>query len=197
LETLQDWDMAKGLGKQAKVLSERQIDTTIAVLSKGKRAERDTVAFLLSVRAGLRAKEVAAITWCMVTDSAGNVGDEIRLTNDASKGKSGRVIDMNRQLKAALIAYQRLAGGAGDEPVIGGTAGAMRVWFLRLYDGMGIQGASSHSGRRTAIARWARKITEAGGSLRDVQDMAGHADLATTQRYIDVNKNAKRRVVNL
>jgi site-specific recombinase XerD len=60
------------------------------------------------------------------------------------------------------------------------------------YDGM-----SSHSGRRTAITRWARKITEAGGSLKDVQDLAGHADLATTQRYIEVNKNAKRKVVNL
>jgi integrase/recombinase XerD len=74
---------------------------------------------------------------------------------------------------------------------------AMRVWFLRLYDGMTFDGMSSHSGRRTGITRWSRKITEAGGSLKDVQVMAGHADLATTQGYIEVNKNAKRKVVNL
>ena len=41
--------------------------------------------------------------------------------------------------------------------VIGGTAGAMRVWFLRLYRNKGFACMSSHSGRRTAITRWARK----------------------------------------
>jgi integrase len=190
--------MAKGLAKQAKTLSEKQIDATLKVLSRNRRPERDTAAFLLSVKAGLRAKEVAAITWSMVTDSDGKVCDEIRLTNGASKGKSGRVIDMSRQLKTALVALHAVASPqSGDESVIGGTAGAMRVWFHRLYDGMGYDGMSSHSGRRTAITGWARKITEAGGSLRDVQDMAGHADLATTQRYIEVSKTAKRRVVDL
>jgi integrase/recombinase XerD len=69
----------------------------------------------------------------------------------------------------------------------------MRVWFLRLYRDMGYDGMSSHSGRRTAITRWAQKITEVGGSLKEVQELAGHAGLATTQRYIEVNKSAKRR----
>jgi len=56
-------------------------------------------------------------------------------------------------------------------------------------------GCSSHSGRRTFITRAARKIVEAGGSLRDVQQLAGHASLATTQRYIEGDTDAKRRVV--
>jgi integrase/recombinase XerD len=190
----------KGVTKQAKTLSDRQIEATLGVLSRSRRPERDTAAFLLSVKAGLRAKEIAAVTWAMVTDGEGRVADELRLTNDASKGKAGgRVIDLNKQLKAALVALHSLgpARPLPDEPIIGGTAGAMRVWFLRLYEGMSFTGMSSHSGRRTAITRWARKITEAGGSLREVQELAGHADLATTQGYIEVNKNAKSKVVNL
>jgi integrase/recombinase XerD len=101
--------------------------------------------------------------------------------------------------EVSFAAAQRSSSAfwAADEPIIGGTAGAMRGWFLRLYRDMGFAGMSSHSGRPTAITRWARKITEAGGSLKDVQVMAGHADLATTQGYIEVNKDAKRKVVNL
>lgn len=188
--------MGKGLVKKAKVLSERQITACLGVLSRGRRAERDTVAFLLSVRAGLRAKEVAEATWAMVTDSEGKISDVLSLTNDASKGKKGgREITLSKDLKAALQALWARQGGSGA--IVGGTPNAMRVWFHRLYEGMGYDGCSSHSGRRTAITKWARNITTAGGSLRDVQELAGHADLTTTQGYIEVNASAKRRVVDM
>jgi integrase/recombinase XerD len=59
------------------------------------------------------------------------------------------------------------------------------VWFHERFAELGIEGASSHSGRRTFITNAARKIVEAGGSLRDVQELAGHASLGTTQRYIE------------
>jgi len=36
-----------------------------------------------------------------------------------------------------------------------------------------------------------------GGSLRDVQLLAGHSALGTTQRYIEVSEEAKRRVVEM
>jgi site-specific recombinase XerC len=51
------------------------------------------------------------------------------------------------------------------------------------------------SGR--VVTRCARKIVEAGGSLRDVQELAGHASLSTTQRYIQGDTAAKRRLVDL
>jgi len=44
---------------------------------------------LLSVRAGLRAKEVAFLNWSMVTDAEGQVIDAIHLINKASKGRNG------------------------------------------------------------------------------------------------------------
>jgi integrase len=71
------------------------------------------------------------------------------------------------------------------------------VWFHRLYADLGFTGASSHSGRRTFITRAAKKIVEAGGSLRDVQELAGHSSLATTQRYIQGDTDAKRKVVGM
>jgi len=63
------------------------------------------------------------------------------------------------------------------------------------YRGLGMAGCSSHSGRRTFITRAARNIIGAGGSLRDVQQLAGHANLGTTQGYIEGSSDAKRRVV--
>ena len=71
------------------------------------------------------------------------------------------------------------------------------MWFQRLYQSLGFEGCSSHSGRRTFITRAARKVSEAGGSLRDVQQLAGHRSLATTQRYVEGDTEAKRKLVNL
>jgi integrase/recombinase XerD len=194
-----------GLGKQAKVLTENQIKATLAAVATRRYPERDRVMVLLSVRAGLRAKEIALATWGMVTDAQGNVGDALHLVNGASKGKrGGRAVPLNKELRAALIA---LKAGRNDpeatdriihsERDIGLSAGAVQVWFHRLYESLGFKGASSHSGRRTFVTRCAKKIIEAGGSLRDVQELAGHASLATTQRYIQGDTDAKRRVVDL
>jgi len=58
------------------------------------------------------------------------------------------------------------------------------VWFSRAYEALGFDGCSSHSGRRTFITRAARVVHKAGGSLRDVQLLAGHRSIQTTQRYI-------------
>ena len=69
--------------------------------------------------------------------------------------------------------------------------------FAGWYRALGFKGASSHSGRRTAITNWARRISSVGGSLRDVQLLAGHSALTTTQRYIEGSEDAKRRVVEV
>jgi integrase/recombinase XerD len=67
--------------------------------------------------------------------------------------------------------------------------------FQRWCRHLGFVGCSSHSGRRTFITNAARKISTVGGSLRDVQMLAGHTNLRTTQRYIDANPEAQTRVV--
>ena len=77
------------LGKQAKVLSKGQQDAVLAFLQGTRHPTRNRVIFLLSLKAGLRAKEVASLTWGMITDPEGNLSDAIRLTDAAAKGKSG------------------------------------------------------------------------------------------------------------
>jgi integrase len=71
------------------------------------------------------------------------------------------------------------------------------IWFSRAYHTIGLDGCSSHSGRRTFITRAARLVHKAGGSLRDVQLLAGHRSIQTTQGYIDGDSDAQRRLVSL
>ena len=194
------------LGKQAKIISDKQVRAVLAEIDARRYPLRDRAMFLLSMKAGMRAVEIASITWAMVTDAEGEIGDVIALQNRASKGRSGgRIIPMHSDLKAALVALHKERGDKArpDWPVIhsererGLSAGAVAVWFHRLYRDLGMVGCSSHSGRRTFITRAARRISEAGGSLRDVQMLAGHANLGTTSRYIEHDAEAQKKVVSL
>ena len=156
--------------------------------------------FLLSLQAALRAKEIAEISWAMVMTSDGEIGDEIHLTNHASKGKSGGVVAMSSELRSALIELADKTGTNGNIiKTSRGRAMSAQVitnWFFTLYQDLGFDGCSSHSGRRTAITRWARNISQVGGSMRDVQSLARHSSLALTQRYVETNSNAMKAVVN-
>jgi integrase/recombinase XerC len=190
-------------GKQAKVLSGTQIKTMLACLNCTRHQLRNRVMVLLSVKAGLRAKEIALLTWSMVTNSDGSVGDVIHLEDRAAKRRSGRSIPMNAQLRDALVELHAARQPAPADAVIYSdrgksmSAGSVTVWFHTLYKRLGFQGCSSHSGRRMFVTRAARKIVEAGGSLRDVQELAGHRSLQTTQLYIAGSSDAKRKVVML
>jgi integrase len=194
-----------GLGKQAKVLSKGQVEAVLSYLATTRHPERDRVTFLLSLKAGLRAKEIASLQWSMVTDAEGKLADAISLPNSASKGRSGRVIPLNKDLKAALEHWYALSVKNGHpsgfvvttERSPRTSSYAVVNKFAGWYRALGFQGASSHSGRRTAITSWARRISSVGGSLRDVQLLAGHSALGTTQRYIEGSEEAKRRVVEL
>src|SRR5215469_7533586 len=109
------------LGKEAKILSDKQIRAVLAELDTRRYPFRDRVAFLLSVKAGMRAIEIASVTWNMVINSEGDIGDVIALENRAAKGKrGGRIIPILPDLKAALVALHRERGEKArpDLPVI-------------------------------------------------------------------------------
>jgi|688.fasta_scaffold189559_1 integrase/recombinase XerD len=198
-----------GLCKQSKVLTNTQVEVLTDYLLTTRHGKRDKLIFLLSVKAGLRAKEIAHLTWSMVLNSNNEVNDAIHLTDKASKGTSGRIIPMNNQLKEHIQMYfnevkdKLWSSRLQDHFVISTerssktTPQAIVNMFSKWYRRIGYLGCSSHSGRRTFITNASRKIGLAGGSLRDVQMLAGHKYLHTTQRYIDHNTDCQKKIVNL
>lgn len=192
------------LSRQAKTLTSGQIKSVLLHVDQTRNPKRNRLIFLLSLRAGLRAKEIAELTWGMVTDAEGHLLSDIRLENTAAKGNSGGVIPMAAELRAAFQGWMSQSKRTGrDDRVIttersGATTAPVIVnLFQDWYQALGFQGCSSHSGRRTFITGAARKIGFVGGSLRDVQHLARHSSLAMTQRYIELCSSALRKVVDI
>jgi integrase len=193
------------LGKQAKILTKPQAEAVLSYLASTRYPARNKAIFLLSLKAGLRAKEIASITWEMVTDAEGRLTDAISLTDVASKGRGGRSIPLNKDLQTALALLKTEADKTKRPSpyVITSERGektssyAVVNKFAGWYRALGFVGASSHSGRRTFITNAARRISTVGGSLRDIQILAGHSALGTTQRYIEADGMAQRKIVEL
>lgn len=188
-------------GKQAKILSDANIDDLLIFVETTRLPVRNKVMVLLSAKAGFRAGEIAHLTWDMVTDPTGAVGTMIELPDHAAKKGSGRKVPLHGDLHRALTELRAVTQAVG--PVIiserGGPMTPLSVvtWFANAYRLIGLEGCSSHSGRRTFITRAARLAHYAGGSLRDVQLLAGHRSIQTTQRYIDGDTDAQRKLVSM
>jgi integrase len=156
-------------GKRAKILSAADVDDLLVFASCTRRRLRNTVMVLLSAKAGLRAGEIANLTWDMVVGPTGEIGSAIELRDCAAKRNSGRRIPIHPSLRAALAAWRKVTTGTG--PVIpserGGamTPASIVNWFAIAYRAVGLAGCSSHSGRRTFITRAARLVHKAGGSM--------------------------------
>lgn len=197
-----------GIGKQSKVLTDKQVQVMVSYLKDRRNGLRNVVIFLLSVKSGLRSKEISHLTWSMMVTPEGDLGDSIHLTNKSSKGKSGRVIPLNKDLKVyleELYEIERSTRGfdirnshvVRTERSPSTSPQSIVNMFQRWYRDVGFVGCSSHSGRRTFITNTSRKIGQVGGSLRDIQMLVGHKNLQTTQRYIDYDSECQKKVVNL
>jgi integrase len=188
-------------GKQAKVLVDHHVQTLLAYASRSRYPVRNRVIVLLSVKAGLRAGEIANLTWPMVVDPTGEIAPYIELHDGAAKMRSGRRVPLHNDLRKALARAREVSDGPRhvvySERGGGLTPSSIVNWFTAAYRHLGLAGCSSHSGRRTFITRAARLVHKAGGSLRDVQLLAGHRSIQTTQRYIDGDTDAQRRLVAL
>ena len=188
-------------GRQAKVLSKDNCGDLLIFASTTRHPVRNRLMVLLSVKAGLRAAEIANLTWEMVLTPAAEIGPAIELHDRAAKKSGGRLIPIHPELRDALSDLRRQNEAAG--PIIlserGGPMSPVSIvnWFAKAYRAIGLQGCSSHSGRRTFITRAARLVHNAGASLRDVQLLAGHRSIQTTQRYIDGDTDAQRKLVSL
>lgn len=186
--------------KRAKVLSDQEVKRVLAVIAQGRHADRNRMVFMLSMLAGLRACEIASLNIGAVVDSQGKPRSEIYLTHTMTKGRKGRTVMVSERLQKEVARFIGTGPVDATKPFIASqksgrqfSANTLVQLFRRLYAEAGVDGASSHSGRRSFITTLASK----GVGARVLQHLAGHSSLATTQRYIDVNDAMLREAVNL
>lgn len=192
-----------GKRQPAKTVLPTELESLLQYAHGRRYPERNKVMILLSFKAGLRACEIAGLKWEMVLGSNAAVSDQILLAQGITKGGRGRTIPTQAQLQEAL----QLLHQSQREPITGHVLRSERQsrlktqsvvnWFTAAYRDLGLVGCSSHSGRRTFITTSARLLAKTGGSLRDIQELAGHRALTTTERYIEGDRAAQRRLIEL
>ena len=190
-------------GRQAKLLTESMLKKALKTAEHSRHPLRNKAMILLSAKAGLRACEIAGLSWGMVLTANYRVAKVVEVRDSISKRGRGRVIPMHTDLRQALNAWRRETSYEFEDPVIVSERGthlspaSVVNWFSQLYCELGFIGCTSHSGRRTFITRAARAMAKSGGSLRDVQELAGHASLAMTERYIEGDRDSQRKIIDL
>ena len=189
--------------RPAKALAPVDVRRLLKHVDRQRYPQRNRVMVLLSFKAGLRACEIGGLQWSMILGPTGKIGASIEVADHIAKMGSGRRIPLHPDLTGALIDLHKACGKPLTGPVLrserGGrlTARSIVNWFAGTYAELSLAGCSSHSGRRTFITNAARVIAKTGGSLRDIQELAGHRSITTTERYIEGDRDAQRRLIRL
>ena len=154
-------------GKQAKILSSYDVNDLLIFATCTRHPFRNRLIVLLAAKAGLRASDVAKLTWDMVLDPTGNVGAGIELRDAVAKNGSGRLIPVHPDLRHALAAYRGLSTGIG--PLIQSERGGAMTplqhcglvqssfpqhWSQRLLVAFGTADVHHPGGKARAQDRW-------------------------------------------
>ena len=192
----------KTMSKQAKTLNQQELRKVLDYISTRKHAARNRAMLMTTFLSGMRVGEVSSLRMKDVLDAEGNVRNEIRLTPEMTKGDSARIVFVNERLRKELEQYLRIHKSNSPDSKLfysqkktsnGFNSNTLTQHFHFLYKRAGLDGASSHSGRRTFITNLASK----GVGVRVLMNLAGHKSIATTQAYIDINDNMLRSAVEL
>ena len=190
------------MSKQAKTLTAEELRRVLDYVATRKHSTRNRALVLTSVYSGCRVGELSSLTYTDVVDDEGKVRDEIRLKAENTKTKEARVVFVNAKLKKELQHYASTYKPTNTQLKFfysqkrksdGYNANTLTQFFHYLYKRAGVFGASSHSGRRTFIT----KLASQGVGVRVLMSLAGHRNISTTQAYIDVNDDMKRKAVEL
>jgi integrase/recombinase XerD len=154
---------------------------------------------MVGLLTGMRVGELAALSVSDVVDAKGKVREQILLRAHQTKGNEARTVLVNAQAQAELERFLHGIGRNGAEPLFVSKVGkrfsanSLCQVMGKLYEGCGLDAATSHSTRRTFITNLAHK----GVNVRVLAALAGHSSISTTQRYIDLNENVLRAAVEL
>ena len=186
----------------AKSLTPAEIQKVLHYIANNSNPLRNRLMFLCTAQAGMRVSEVAGLTIADVRNANGTIKSEIYLSADRVKHEHARVVYVNSNLQQELAEYIATRKWFADDQALfytckhirrGFTANTMAQHFYWLYKKVGITCASSHSGRKTFLT----SIASQGISVFVLASLAGHKSIATTQRYITVNDDMKRKAVEL
>ena len=192
----------KTMAKQAKTLNQQELRKVLDYISTRKHSARNRALLMTTFLSGMRVGEVSSLRFKDVVDVDGNIRNEIRLTPEMTKGEFARVVFVNERLRKELQQYIRIHNPQDKTMKFfysqkrlsdGFNANTLTQHFHFLYKRAGVDGASSHSGRRSFITNLASK----GVSVRVLMSLAGHRSISTTQAYIDINDNMLRSAVEL
>ncbi len=187
--------------KQAKVLSEKEQQIVFNVAKRSRYPKRNTLMLMLGFYGGLRAVEIANLRVHNVLDENGEINEQVYLDATQTKGNKSRVIYLNKKVRKCIKDYIACEGLADKREVqllrtqLGGgfTSATVRQAMKHLFAESGISNASSHSGRRTCLTTLANK----GVGVHVIREIAGHSNLATTQKYLEVSSDKLSSAVEL
>jgi integrase/recombinase XerD len=192
----------KTMPKQAKVLNAAEIRRVLDYCATRKHAPRNRALVMMMFNTGMRVSEVASLRVQDVLDAEGNVKNEIRLLAENTKTKDARTVFVNDKLSKELKHYAKLLGDVPANSKFfysqkrdsdGFSSSTLCQHFHYLYKRVGLDGASSHSSRRTFITTLANK----GIGVRVIMGLSGHKALSSVQCYIDCNDEQKRAACEL
>lgn len=186
--------------KQAKVLNSTEIRRVLDYCSTRKHAQRNRALVMMMFNTGMRVSEVASLRIKDVIDSEGNIKNEIRLLAENTKTNEARAVFVNEKLRKELAQYAKLLDKDNPNHKFfysqkkdsdGFSANTLTQHFHYLYKRVGLDGASSHSSRRTFIT----KLANDGIGVRVIMGLSGHKALSSVQCYIDCNSELMRNAV--
>jgi integrase/recombinase XerD len=186
--------------KQARTLNERELQRLLDYVATTKNPQRNRALLLLTHFSGMRIGEIAALRVCDVLASDGTIRDEIYLSANQTKGKFSRTVLLNERMRAELALYMQTVRVREVKQALFAsqrsaafTANTLTQVVNGIYRNAGLDGCSSHTGRRTFLTNLAEK----GVSVRVMMALAGHRNMATTQRYLDLRPGVLRNAVEL
>ena len=155
---------------EAKVLVEVPTDVPLGL--------RDRALLELFYSSGLRLSELCALRWRDLDLDDG-------LVTVLGKGNKQRSVPVGSHARNALIAWRADTGAGNDAPVFPGRHGPItpRAVQLRLRQLAQRQGLFKRVHPHLLRHSFASHVLESSGDLRGVQELLGHADIATTQIY--------------
>lgn len=195
---------------RAATLTPKQIDQAVDhIATTSRHPERDELMFLLSHLSGLRVSEIVKLNLdTAVLDAEGRLPNRqalrnIHIMSDVGKMNRARQIPMHPRVAESLKRFMKkfpnlnYIAYAPQNGLARMTVNNLTVWFWQFYKSISFNNCSSHSGRRSFATRTARSLETHGQSLRDLQDLLGHARLDTTQRYIEPTHRTHNLIASL